>query len=82
MTLAIAGVQFAVILVEQRQGGFKISFRSRCSIDCSKLAGRFGGGGHKAAAGGYVDGAIDQALRTVLDSVKAAFDAMQPERSA
>ncbi|MEM8733156.1 MAG: DHH family phosphoesterase, partial [Planctomycetota bacterium] len=34
LTLAIAGTQVAVIFVEQLQGGFKLSFRSRCSVDC------------------------------------------------
>jgi phosphoesterase RecJ-like protein len=73
MTLAIAGVEFAVILVEQRQGGFKISFRSRCAIDCSSLAARFGGGGHKAAAGGYAAGPLDQARSAVLNAVREEF---------
>jgi phosphoesterase RecJ-like protein len=73
MTLAIAGVQFAVIFVEQHQGGFKISFRSRCSIDCTKLAEQFQGGGHKAAAGGYAAGTLEQASENVLGAVRNAF---------
>lgn len=73
MTLAIAGVQFAVILVEQPKGGFKISFRSRSSIDCSRLAEKFQGGGHKAAAGGYVGGRLEVAQPKVLDAVRAEF---------
>jgi phosphoesterase RecJ-like protein len=73
MTLAIAGVQFAVILVEQRQGGFKVSFRSRCAIDCSRLAERFGGGGHKAAAGAHVAGSFEPARSTVLNAVREEF---------
>ena len=32
-------------LVELRSGGFKVSFRSRCELDCSAVAERFGGGG-------------------------------------
>src|SRR4051794_10035667 len=43
--LGIRGTQFAVIFVEQKDGGFKISFRSRCQVDCAKLAEKFGGGG-------------------------------------
>ena len=50
-TLAIGGTQMAVIVVEQQSGGFKISFRSRCAVDCSKVAAQFGGGGHRQAAG-------------------------------
>jgi phosphoesterase RecJ-like protein len=73
MTLAIAGTDFAVILVEQSAGGFKISFRSRCHVDCSQLAGRFGGGGHKAAAGAFVEGSFDEVIAKVLDVVRAAL---------
>ncbi len=74
LTLAVAGTQVAVILVEQQSGGFKISFRSRTSrVDCSKLAETFGGGGHKAAAGAFVKDAWPEAQRTVLDAVRAAM---------
>lgn len=72
-TLAIAGVLFAVIFVEQSSGGFKISFRSRCGIDCSRLAEQFQGGGHKAAAGAHVDGSFDEARSKVLNAVRDAF---------
>ena len=51
MTLAVGTAKVAMIMVEQQSGGFKISFRSRSAVDCSKLAEQFGGGGHKAAAG-------------------------------
>lgn len=80
MTLAIAGVQFAVILVEQAKGGFKISFRSRCEIDCSRLAEQFQGGGHKAAAGGYISGKLDVAQPTVLSAVRTAFAELDASR--
>lgn len=73
MGLAIAGTQMAVILVEQAKGGFKVSFRSRCQVDCSQLAQQFGGGGHKAAAGAFVPGALEEARTKVLDAVRAAL---------
>jgi bifunctional oligoribonuclease and PAP phosphatase NrnA len=73
MGLAIAGTQMAVIMVEQAQGGFKVSFRSRCHVNCNQLAERFGGGGHKAAAGAFVPGTLDVARGQVLDAVRAAM---------
>lgn len=73
LALGIAGTQVAVILVEQETGGFKISFRSRCALDCNKLAAQFGGGGHKAAAGAFVPGPFPQAQARVLDAVRAAM---------
>lgn len=73
MTLEVAGTQVAVILVEQPGGGFKISFRSRSHVDCSKLAETFGGGGHKAAAGAFLSGPFAQVQAKVLDVVRAAM---------
>ena len=74
MTLAIAGTQVAVILVEQPAGGFKLSFRSRTSqIDCNELAKIFGGGGHKAAAGAFISAPWPVAQSKVLDVVRAAM---------
>ncbi len=73
MTLAIAGVQFAVILVEQATGGFKLSFRSRCALDCSQIAEQFHGGGHKAAAGAFLAGPFEQVQAKVLDLLREAM---------
>ncbi len=65
MTLAIAGTEAAFILVEQQTGGFKISFRSRTpAVDCNQLAKDFGGGGHKAAAGGFTSAPWPEAQNT------------------
>jgi phosphoesterase RecJ-like protein len=71
--LAIAGTEVAVILVEQIDGGFKISFRSQCDLDCSDVAAQFGGGGHKAAAGAFVEGEFAAARKKVLDAVRQAM---------
>jgi phosphoesterase RecJ-like protein len=74
LTLAVAGTLVAVIFVEQAIGGFKISFRSRTSrVDCSKLAETFGGGGHKAAAGAFVNDPWPEAQRKVLDVIRATM---------
>ncbi len=73
MALAIKGTEVAVILVEQNSGGFKISFRSRSAVDCSKLAEQFGGGGHKAAAGATLPGKLAEVQPVVLDAVRRAM---------
>jgi phosphoesterase RecJ-like protein len=73
MTLTIAGTEVAVIMVEQSRGGFKLSFRSRRDVDCSQLAEQFGGGGHKAAAGAFLAGSLEQVQPTVLEAVRAAM---------
>ncbi len=73
MLLSVGGSQVAVILVEQPRGGFKVSFRSRCKLDCSRLASAFGGGGHKKAAGAFLDGALEPVRTRVLDGVRKAL---------
>ena len=73
MALGIAGTQVAVIFVQQPNNGYKISFRSRSTFDCSQLAEKFGGGGHKAAAGAFVSGELASVQPLVLDAVRAAM---------
>ena len=82
LTLAVKGTEVAVILIEQPDGRIKVSFRSRCGVDASALAGRFGGGGHKAAAGAIIDGPFDVAhahvTAAVDEAVRAAAAAATP----
>jgi bifunctional oligoribonuclease and PAP phosphatase NrnA len=73
LTLAIAGTHMAVILVEQLKGGFKISFRSRCHVDCNELARNFAGGGHRAAAGAFVDGEFQDVQSRILAASRQAM---------
>lgn len=73
MLLSVGGTEFALIFVEQRSGGFKISFRSRCNLDCSRIAEQFGGGGHRKAAGAFLPGVLDEVLAKTLDVVRTAM---------
>ncbi len=73
MLLAIAGTQVAVIFVQLPKNAFKVSFRSRSHVDCSKLAEQFSGGGHKAAAGATLTGSLADVEPRVLDAVRAAM---------
>lgn len=74
MTLAVVGTEVAVMLVEQPGGGFKVSFRSRSAVDCSAVAARFGGGGHRAAAGAFLAEPLATAQSRVLDAVRSAME--------
>ena len=78
LTLAVEGTQGAVIFVGQLNGGFKLSFRSRCDMDCNEVAQHFGGGGHKAAAGAFQEGTLDdvreRVLKVVREAMKKALD--------
>lgn len=73
LVLTVEGTEVAVILIELLSGGFKASFRSQCDVDCSRLAGQFGGGGHRAAAGASLTGSFEDVRTRVLDAVRAAM---------
>jgi len=73
LTLTVNGAQAAVIFVEQMRGGFKLSFRSRCGLDSNEIATQFGGGGHKAAAGAFLEGSLEEVQGRVLPVVRQAM---------
>ena len=75
LTLAIASTKLAIIMIEQLKGGFKVSFRSRCIVDCNQLARLFGGGGHKAAAGAFIEGELDEVKEKVNTAASEALKA-------
>ena len=66
LTLQVANTKAAVIFIGQARGGFKISFRSRCEMNANEIAQQFGGGGHKAAAGAFQEGTLDDVRSRVL----------------
>jgi phosphoesterase RecJ-like protein len=77
LALEIDGTKFAVIMVGQVDGGYKMSFRSRCGAQANEVAKLFGGGGHKAAAGAFIDSNdFDEVRKTVLDGVRSSLAAM------
>ncbi len=80
--LEIQGTEFAVIMIEQPGGGFKISFRSRCELECNQLATQFGGGGHKAAAGAFVKGPFSEVQPKILDFVRQSMRSLNTATSA
>ena len=73
MPLRIGGTKFAVLMTEQNAGGYKVSFRSRCHIDCGRLAAMFQGGGHKQASGATLFGSFEECKQKVLNAVMEAF---------
>jgi phosphoesterase RecJ-like protein len=68
----IEGVELAVFARPHRSGrGLKISLRSNRECDVAVLAAKFGGGGHKRAAGFDFDGDFTQAVEELLNDVEA-----------
>lgn len=70
---SVDGVEVALVFIEQLEGGTKISFRARSRVDVSKLAERFGGGGHKLASGARDPRDLPTAREAVLAAVEQAL---------
>ncbi|GHT24583.1 phosphodiesterase [Planctomycetales bacterium] len=71
--LKVQGTQMAALISELKTGGFKASFRSRCSVDCSVLARNFGGGGHQKAAGASFNVSFEETKKAVVEAIIAAM---------
>jgi phosphoesterase RecJ-like protein len=67
---SIAGVRLALLFRQLANGKVKVSFRSMGEVDVAELAHRFGGGGHKKAAGASLDGTIADAQTQVLAAAR------------
>ena len=67
-------VEVAVFLYETGDGTFKVSTRSREVVDVSKVAVKYGGGGHIRAAGfsmtGDADAIIEQIISDLAEQIK------------
>lgn len=71
--LTVAGVEVRLLFLEQPRGGIKVSYRARSRVDVARVAERFGGGGHRLAAGATLAGSLDEAKARVLAAVEAAL---------
>ncbi len=76
----ISTIEAAALFVEGKDGRIKCSLRSKGAIDVSKIAQRFGGGGHKAAAGAHLDGPLENAKQLVLEQVTEQFVNLQSRK--
>jgi phosphoesterase RecJ-like protein len=72
---SVAGVEVALFFMEQPRGGVKVSLRARSKVDVARVAERFGGGGHRLAAGAILDAPLPEARARVLQAVHAALAA-------
>jgi phosphoesterase RecJ-like protein len=66
----ISGVEVALFLKETAPEVFKISARSKHCFDVSRLALRFGGGGHTRAAGFTVNGIMEEVKQKILSEIE------------
>ncbi len=71
----LAGTDVGVLLREVEGGEVKVSLRAEGRVDVDQVARRFGGGGHKNAAGARVPGPLAAAREAVLAAIAEALPA-------
>jgi len=71
---SIYGVEVAFLIKEVGDKKFKISFRSRGKVDVNKFCARFGGGGHKVAAGCSIEGSLEEVKNTIVSELQKLVD--------
>src|SRR5579863_181435 len=64
--LAIKGIEVALFFREQPDGRFRVSLRSKGSVNVASVAEAFGGGGHECASGCAVEGPLAAAVERLL----------------
>lgn len=75
----IGSVRAAAMLVEQEDGKFKCSLRSKGEINVRQIAQKYGGGGHDFAAGATFDVPLKDAVDAIIKEMKEQFDQMAAE---
>ena len=72
--LMVKGVEVAVLLKEQEPNRYRISLRSRDTVDVSAVASIFGGGGHNRAAGLRLEGEAADIIDKILAETGRQLD--------
>lgn len=66
-----AGVECAILLVEQEQGGYKVSMRANSWLNVSAICMNHGGGGHAKAAGCEIMDTVENIIPMLLSEIEA-----------
>lgn len=72
--LAARDVQAVVYMREVGENRYRVSLRSKGDINVARVAERFGGGGHRNAAGLRVEGDWDSTEKDIVDAVREAVE--------
>ena len=70
---SLLGARVGVLFQEAAPGQIRLSLRSDGSLDMNAFAARFGGGGHRVAAGAKVTGELTAVRQEVLDALEHAL---------
>ena len=63
------GIEVAIFLYEMEAHVYKVSMRSNHTVDVSRVASYFGGGGHKKAAGCTITGSVYDVINNLSQQI-------------
>jgi phosphoesterase RecJ-like protein len=66
----IESVKASALFIELEDGRIRCSLRSRSALDVSKIASKFGGGGHTMSAGTFLPGPLENAKNLILTEME------------
>ena len=69
----IESVQLACFLREISEGRYTVSMRSKGPLDVAAFAARYGGGGHRRAAGCVMEGTLDMVRDEIITAARELF---------
>lgn len=73
VTRRVEGAEVSVTMRQMRSKRIRVSFRSETDFDVSAIAVKFGGGGHKKAAGCSFEISPEEAKATLIKTIEDAF---------
>lgn len=80
--LAAREVEAVVYMRETLPNTFRVSLRSKDGINVAKVAEKFGGGGHKNAAGCRVSGVWDECEKQIVETLNKAVKKWHDEQES
>jgi phosphoesterase RecJ-like protein len=70
----IKGTEVSVLFREDSNNSYKISFRSKGTVNVEKIAKVFGGGGHAKAAGCKITGPLPEVKKRIFETIRKAVN--------
>jgi phosphoesterase RecJ-like protein len=72
-TRRMNSVDTSVLFIELGDGRIRCSLRSKGAVDVGRIAEKFGGGGHKMAAGTFIPGPIEKAKQAIISEFETIY---------
>jgi phosphoesterase RecJ-like protein len=70
----IRGVLIGICLTESAKNSYKVSLRSKNSVNVADVAAMFGGGGHLQAAGFMINGCYEDVIERIIRACEKALE--------